>query len=183
MMNRLTSHVRLGTSLIATIMAAASQAETRRVWEKVEITLRSQRSYQNPYTDVQVWLDLQGPGFEKRCYGFWDGGSTFRVRILATAPGRWTWESDAHVVDPGLQGIRGEFTAIPWTEAELDENPCRRGMVQPSGNGHAFEYADGTPFFLLGDTWWATPTSRCPWYDDDRPRPLPARTGRRACLA
>jgi hypothetical protein len=55
-------------------MATAHQAETRHVWEKVEITLQSQRQYENPYTDVQVWVDLKGPDFDKRCYGFWDGG-------------------------------------------------------------------------------------------------------------
>jgi len=160
----------LGLSMIWQTSAAAGRAESRHVWEKVEITLRSQRQFENPYTDVQVWVDLKGPDFDKRCYGFWDGGDTFQVRILATAPGRWTWESGASVTDPGLQGVRGEFTAIAWTEAELQANPCRRGMTR--ANGHAFEYADGTPFFLLGDTWWATPTSRFPWYDDDTPRSL-----------
>ena len=74
-------------------------------------------------------------------------------------------------MDPGLQGVRGELTAVAWTQAELAANPCRRGMLRPSGND-AFEYADGTPFFLLGDTWWATPTFRFRWYQDDTPRPL-----------
>ena len=55
---------------------------------------------------------------------------------------------------------------------ELNENPCRRGFVQATANGHAFQYADGTPYFLLGDTWWATPTFRFRWYEDDNPRPL-----------
>jgi len=40
---------------------------------------------------MTVWVDLKGPGFNKRCYGFWDGGKTFRIRITATAPGTWTW--------------------------------------------------------------------------------------------
>lgn len=171
MKNR-TSYLLLALSLIWQTMAAADQAEPRHVWEKVEISLQSVQQYENPYTDVQVWVDLKGPDFDKRCYGFWDGGKTFRVRILATAPGRWTWESGANVTDPGLQGVRGEFTAVAWTGAELEANRCRHGMLRPSGNGHAFEYADGTPFFLLGDTWWATPTFRFPWYEDDTPRPL-----------
>ena len=74
-----TSYVLLGVLLIWQTMATSAQAETRHVWEKVEITLQSQRQYENPYTDVQVWVDLKGPGFDRRCYGFWDGGSTFRV--------------------------------------------------------------------------------------------------------
>jgi hypothetical protein len=87
------------------------------------------------------------------------------------------WKSGASAADPGLQGLQGEFTAVPWTETELAENPCRRGMVKPSANGHAFEYADGTPFFLLGDTWWAVPTFRFRWYDDQRVRSLGPEAG------
>jgi hypothetical protein len=162
----------LGIAVACQARADKIRAESPHVWEKVEIALTSQRQYENPYTEVQVWVDLKGPDFDRRCYGFWDGGSTFRVRILATAPGRWTWESGASVGDGGLEGVRGAFTTVAWTEAEVEENPCRRGMIRPSDNGHALEYADGTPFFLLGDTWWATPTFRFRWYEDDRPRPL-----------
>jgi hypothetical protein len=45
-------------------------------------------------------------------------------------------------------------------------------MVRATANGHAFEYADGTPFFLLGDTWWSVGTFRYPWDDDNRARPV-----------
>ncbi|MHB8899771.1 MAG: apiosidase-like domain-containing protein [Thermoguttaceae bacterium] len=171
-MTQTPSCVLLAVAAVCLAPAGRLAAETPHVWEKVEITLQARRQYKNPYTDVEVWVDLKGPGFERRCYGFWDGGSTFRVRVLATAPGRWTWESGASAEDPGLQAVRGEFTAAAWTEAELDGNPCRRGMIRASSNGHAFQYADGTPFFLLGDTWWATPTFRFRWYDDDTSRPL-----------
>ena len=142
------------------------------VWEKVEVSLVAKRRYKNPYADVLVWVDLKGPGFEKRCYGFWDGGNTFRVRVTATAPGTWTWRSGSSPADPGLEGITGSFTAVDWTEAEKAENPSRRGMVRPSANGHAFQYADGTPFLLIGDTWWPAPSSRFRWRDDDTLRPL-----------
>ena len=45
-------------------------------------------------------------------------------------------------------------------------------MLRPTANGHALEYGDGTPCFLLGDTWWSTPTFRYPWYQDDECRPI-----------
>jgi arylsulfatase A-like enzyme len=133
------------------------------VWEKVEIELTSERTFENAYTDVEVWVDLKGPGFEQRCYGFWDGGDTFRVRVLATSPGEWSWTSGSQPETHGLSGVTGSFTAQPWSGAKLLENPTRRGMVGPSENGHAFAYADGKPFFLIGDTWWAIPTQRFPW--------------------
>ena len=147
-------------------------SETAHVWEKVEVTLHADKAYDNPYADVTVWVDLKGPGFERRGYGFWDGGDTFRVRILATAPGTWTWQSGSEPADPGLGGVTGTFEAVPWSEEERRQNPCRRGMIRATANGHAFEYADGTPYFLMGDTWWAVPTFRYRWYEDGRPRPL-----------
>ena len=167
----------LAIVVILPVMASETAAGTCHVWEKVEITLRAEKTYRNPYTDVDVWVDLKGPGFEKRCYGFWDGGVDFRVRVLATASGVWSWRSGSSPPDSGLGGATGRFTAVAWTEAEKAENPCRRGMIRPSATGHAFEYADGTPFFLVGDTWWAAPTFRFRWYDDDRPRPLGPEAG------
>jgi hypothetical protein len=142
------------------------------VWEKIEITLMSRKAYENPYKDMTVWVDLKGPGFSKRCYGFWDGGNTFRVRITAIAPGTWTWSSSSLPADRGLQGKSGSFIATEWTDDEKAENPSRRGMIQPSSNGHAFQYADGTPYFLIGDTWWATPTFRFLWREDDTIRQM-----------
>jgi hypothetical protein len=147
-------------------------APINHVWEKVEITLHASNSYANPYTDAQVWIDLTGPGFSNRCYGFWDGSNTFRVRVLANAPGQWTCRSGSQPADPGLAGQTRSFEAIAWSASEKDANPNRRGNIRATTNGHAFEYADGTPFFLLGDTWWAAPTFRFPWRDDDTPRPI-----------
>ena len=92
--------------------------------------------------------------------------------MVATAPGRWSWTSGASVADAGLAGRTGSFEAVDWTEAEKDENPNRRGFVVATANGHALQYADGTPFFLLGDTWWSVPTFRYRWHDDDRERPV-----------
>ena len=63
------------------------------VWECQEITLQAARDYANPYAEVVCWIDLEGPGFAKRVYGFWDGDRTFRVRFVATAPGEWRWKA------------------------------------------------------------------------------------------
>lgn len=141
-------------------------------WEKQELTFAAKHSFANPYTEAVVWVDLTGPGFHKRVYGFWDGGNTFRVRILATAPGTWKWQSGSMPSDPGLAGKTGSFTATDWTEQEKRENPLRRGFLRPTPNHHALELADGTPFFVIGDTWYAAGTNRFRWYDDDKERPL-----------
>jgi hypothetical protein len=157
---------------VAFLSSDVASADRYHVWEPIEITLEAEREYENPYTEVEVWVDLTGPGFEKRCYGFWDGGRTFRVRVLANEPGDWRYLSGSNQQDLGLNGQAGKFEAADWTDAEKESNPNRRGMVRATSNGHALEYADGTPFFLLGDTWWAVPSFRFQWHDDDRPREI-----------
>ena len=159
----------IGLIVTAQVLCAAVSTH---VWQKQQLSFTASHAYTNPYTEVTVWVDLKGPGFSKRCYGFWDGGGTFRVRMMATAPGQWTWTSGSSPADPGLDGKSGSFTATPWTNAELEANPNRRGMIRPSPNHHALDYADGTPFFAIGDTWYSLGTNRFRWYDDNTERPI-----------
>ncbi len=158
--------------LEAALQAASAAAPALHVWEKQEITLKAQKSYTNPYLSVDVWVDLVGPGFKKRVYGFWDGGNIFRVRVLATAAGQWSWKSGSNPPDPGLSGKSGSFEAVAWSEPEKEANANRRGFIRPTTNGRALEYADGTPYFLSGDTWWPLGTSLYKWYDDAVQRPI-----------
>lgn len=141
-----------------------ADAITNYVWQPIEITFKAQNEYPNPYVDVMMWVELQGPNFKKRVYGFWDGGQTFKVRIVATEVGPWSWQSGSNQPnDKGLTGKTGMFDAIPWTDKELQDNTNRRGILRPTDNGHAMQYADGTPFFMVGDTWWAASTWRLPY--------------------
>lgn len=159
-------------ALFAVGLAGDAAPESIHVWQKQEITLTSAGVYQNPYTEQIVWIDLKGPAFSKRVYGFWDGGRTFRVRLLATQPGKWTWRSGSNPRDPGLDGKTGSFEAVGWTEPEKQANPLRRGFLRPTANHHALQTADGKPFLVIGDTWYATGTNRFRWYDDDQERPI-----------
>ena len=152
--------------------ASAAGAAPAHVWEKQELTFESSRAFANAYTGVTVWVDLTGPNFQKRVYGFWDGARTFRVRLVATAPGKWNWRSGSDPVDTGLAGKSGSFEAIDWTGQEKQANPLRRGFLRATPNHHALQTADGTPFFVIGDTWYAAGANRFKWYDDDRERPL-----------
>jgi hypothetical protein len=155
--------------------AARLQSGEVHVWELQEITLASARDYANPYTEVECWIELEGPAFKRRVYGFWDGGRTFKVRFVATGPGDWSWRvASNQPADAGLAGA-GRLRAVAWSGAEIAQNPNRRGFVRASANGHALRYDDGSPFFLLGDTWLAASTWRLP-FKGARPAPdyLPA---------
>jgi hypothetical protein len=148
-------------------VASVQGAAPVHVFEKVELTFTATGKYANPYTDVEVWVGLKGPHFNKRCYGFWDGGQTYRVRVTSLEPGTWSWLSGSNPPDPGLAGKRGNFTSIAWTEAEKREDPVRRGFPRATPNGHALQYADGTPYFILGDFFYPASTVRYRWRDSD----------------
>lgn len=164
--------LKLSAFLLLASWSMVTAQKEKHVWEKEELTFTSKNSFKNAYTDVTVWVDLSGPGFNKRVYGFWDGGQIFRVRVVATQPGTWTWKSGSTPADPGLSGKSGTFKAIDWTTAEKAENPLRHGFIRATANQHALEHADGTPFFIIGDTWYSVGANRFRWYDDDTERPI-----------
>ncbi len=139
-------------------------------WEMQEIVFTAALDYANYYTDVTCWVDFEGPGFFERIYGFWDGGRTYKVRLVATRPGVWHWKSGSDQPDDqGINGFSGQFNVVPWSEQEKEVNSNRRGFVKPTPNGHALQYADGTPFFLVGDTWLAGSTWRLPFREAETP--------------
>jgi len=153
----------VGIWLLFCSESAFPAESNKHIWELHEIELHASKSYANPYVDVEIWVELTGPGFARRVYGFWDGGDLYRVRIVATAPGTWSWISGSNQpADKGLNGKRGRFAAHDWTDDEKRANPTRRGFLRPTSNGHALQYPDGTPFFLLGDTWLGAVTWRLP---------------------
>jgi hypothetical protein len=142
---------------------ARLQSGEVKVWETQEIIFAAARPYANPYVEVECWVDLEGPEFKRRVYGFWDGGRIFKVRLVATRAGDWSWRAGSNRTDDlGLTGA-GKFRAVAWSDAELAQNANRRGFVHATTDGHALRYADGTPFFLTGDTWLAASTWRLPF--------------------
>jgi len=100
------------------------------VWERVELTFQAEKKYANPYTDVDVWVELAGPAFKKRVFGFWDGGRTFRVRLVATSSGNWSWISGSSTSDPGLDRKTGSFRATDWSSEDTQANPLRHGFIK-----------------------------------------------------
>jgi hypothetical protein len=138
--------------------------KTIHTWETVELNFTSEEHYENPYKDVDIWIELKGPGFEKKVWGFWDGGNSYIVRLVATAPGNWTYVLKSNKSnDKGFANKSGKMKAVPWTKQQIEENPTRRGFLKSTKNGRGLQYADGTPFFMIGDTWLGAATWRLPF--------------------
>jgi hypothetical protein len=82
--------------------------------------------------------------------GFWDGGQTWKVRFSPPSVGVWKYKTNAK--DTGLNGQTGFITCIPYT----GNLPIyQHGFIKPSANNRYLTYADGTPFYWLGDTHWS----------------------------
>ena len=76
-------------------------------WEPYEIQLTASKRYDNPYTQVDVWADLEGPGLPEACLGLLAWRDRFAVRVTATAPGTWRWTAARTSTTRASPGIRG----------------------------------------------------------------------------
>ena len=126
------------------------------VWEQTEITLTSQRTYTNAYTDVEVYADFcSAAGETIRRPAFWDGGNVWRIRFAPPEAGIWTWRTACtESRDAGLHGQAGSLTVGPYT----GKNPLiKHGLLRMSPGHRNVVQADGTPFILVGDTAWSLP--------------------------
>ena len=157
--------------------AAAQSGNTVRQWEPLEIGMTASAALANPYVDglpdngqryVQVtFTGASGPaqGLKFTVPGFWDGGNTWKARFAPPAPGGWSYSASS--ADAGLQGVHGTFQCTAWSDDEKAQNPARRGFMQVARQGpragRYFEYADGTPFLWIGDTWWPWARKGQPW--------------------
>ena len=70
--------------------AGASPTKVDKLTE-YEISLPTEKSHANPYLDVTLSAVFKGPSRTIKASGFWDGGKLFKIRMLPTEPGKWTW--------------------------------------------------------------------------------------------
>jgi hypothetical protein len=101
-------------------------------------------------------IDGEAKGKEIALFGFWDGGQNWKVRFSAPYTGSWEYKSSSN--DPGLSNVKGKIHVSNWSAQDLNANATRHGLVQVQASGDQagryFQYADGTPFLWIGDTWW-----------------------------
>ncbi len=140
----------------------ALRAQAVEVMQVNEVSFNASRSYSNPYLDVDLWVTLSGPSGETYLVpAFWDGEDVFRVRLVATSPGQWSWSTGTTTNDSGLDNKSGSYIATATTKTQKQENPNRRGFIRT--RGATLEYADGTPYFFTADTVWVAFTKIFPW--------------------
>ncbi len=144
------------SSMGITGFAAAADAKTE-VWVAAEISFESEKEYDNPFYDVTMDVVFTSENStELKIPAFWDGGKTWRVRFAPTETGLWKYETVCtDETDKGLHGISGTVNAVEYA-GEYDI--YKHGFIKTQEDKRYFTYADGTPFFYLGDTHWGMPT-------------------------
>jgi hypothetical protein len=115
-----------------------------------EVTLAAAETYPNPY--LLMPGDNETPGFVTGAFigpsgqrivmdGFWDGGSTWNVRMAPTEVGTWAYTTSS--ADSGLNGRTGRFACIP---------SASKGFIRVDpDHPHHFRWEDGTPFYWVAD--------------------------------
>jgi hypothetical protein len=148
------------TALLLALMATADMATAGAgvaTWQRWEQALESTGHYQNPFKDVTVSVAYSGPGGRTlKSLGFWDGGSTFKIRCAFPVPGTWSWRTTcSNPADTGLQDRHGEVQVSAY---DGGNSLFQHGFLRVSDNRRNLAFADGTPFLWIGDTHWAATT-------------------------
>ena len=151
-----------GVTMISCAAMRAGGAQDAEVNVVVEIPLRAEKAYTNPFQEVTLDVVFTDPGgVEKTVPAFWVGGSEWKVRYASPLVGTHRYRtqcSDAE--DAGLHGIEGRVEIKPYT----GKNPLlKHGSLRVARNKRHFEHVDGTPFLWLGDTWWKCLCKRMTW--------------------
>lgn len=151
-------------SLWCLFLPAAAGAELQKVKAGlvVEVTLTSEKVYDDPFNEVHLDAVFTGPdGTQLRVPGFWGGADRWCFRYSSNKTGRHGWRTEcSDTANTKLHGVAGKVEVVPYA----GDNPLyRHGPLKVAEDRHHFEHRDGTPFFWLGDTWWKGLCKRIPW--------------------
>jgi uncharacterized protein DUF4038/uncharacterized protein DUF5060/collagenase-like protein with putative collagen-binding domain len=122
-------------------------------WGLFEAVFTSAPNTGNPAQERELRVTFIGPSRRPHTLrGFWDGGTTWRIRFSPDEMGDWTYTTSAvPESDRGLHGQHGALRVIaPKGRTRFE----RHGPIRVSRSRTFLEHADGTPFFWLADTGW-----------------------------
>ena len=128
------------------------QTMNAETWVANEISFESEKTYENPFNDVDVELHLWGNGRLYKIPAFWDGGNVWKVRFVCPSEGNWHFKTVC--TDAENTSLDGRTGAVICNEYSGELDIYKHGFVTTNAGKKYFTYDDGTPFFYLGDTAW-----------------------------
>ncbi|MBW2525619.1 MAG: DUF4038 domain-containing protein [Deltaproteobacteria bacterium] len=135
----------MAAALAALALVAPSPAEATDSYQPVELSFTG-ATHSNPYTDVSLVAEFEGPDGETVAVdGFWDGGTTWRVRFAPPTPGQWSYVTRAQ----GDSSLAGQSGALTVASSDAP------GFIEPDPfHPHFFRRSRGEPVLPIGDTNW-----------------------------
>ena len=139
--------------------AELQKVEANRV---AEVTLVSEKVYQNPFQEIELDAVVAQPDGSKLLVpAFWAGGNRWCFRYSSPMPGQAAWRTEcSDKANAKLHGAEGKIEVVAYAG---DDRLYRHGPVRVAKGRRHFEHADGTPFLWLGDTWWKCLCKRMTW--------------------
>ncbi len=123
-------------------------------WERHQINLTSEVSYDNPLYEVDHFgATLTAPsGRQLRVNGFWDDNTDWRIRVMPDEVGTWRYTSFcSDTTNAGLHRQTGTFECQP---SARPEPIYQHGSIARSSGAYHLMHRDGTPFFFAACTAW-----------------------------
>ena len=153
------------TLVVTVLLSLPLSAATVEANRMTEVSFESAKTYTDPFNEVTLDAVFTTPdGKTLRVPAFWAGGKTWRVRYASPQTGTHRYRTEcSDAANAALHGVAGEVVVTPY----VGTNPLfRHGPVRVADDRRHFAYADGTPFFWLGDTWWMGFVKRLEWPAD-----------------
>lgn len=126
-----------------------------------EATFTSKKAYQDPFNDVELDVIFTREGTSWRVPAYWRGENRWSVRFTPPVPGIYKYRLQS--TDSSNPDLNGHERSVRIAQYSGSNALLKRGAFRVSRNGRFFEYADGTPFYWLGDTWYSGFSDRLPW--------------------
>ncbi|MBB4051245.1 hypothetical protein GGR20_000863 [Devosia subaequoris] len=123
---------------------SATATGSASLWATYELSLEGPGEG-NPFQDVELRAVFRQGDREVRVNGFYDGGSTYKLRFLPDTTGTWHYDTRSNA--PALDGFEGSFEVAPAQDGH-------HGPVRVSDRYH-YRYADGTRYINIGTTAYA----------------------------
>ena len=122
-------------------------------WITNEMTFIASKTAKDPLNTQTFDVEFTNGHKTIKMPGFWDGQKIWRVRFSLPSEGTWIYKTVfSDTTDSGVHNKTGKITVKKYS-GNLDI--YKHGFVTTQTNLRYFTYADGTPFFYLGDTHWS----------------------------
>ena len=125
---------------------------TAQTWVASEMTFIANKTVDDPVNTRTFDVVFTNGNKTITMPGFWDGDNVWRVRFALPTEGKWTYKTVYS--DTSDSGVHNKTGSIQVDKYSGSLEIYQRGFVKTQPNTKYFTYADGTPFFYLGDTHW-----------------------------